>query len=203
MSNNMDDLNVIKKRGLFNTGTLNGAIFSILFVFLGFFLAKYPDSALRTVCYIIGGITLLYGLIKIIIFFINKEKGISVYFDLTGGLISSAIGIFLLLSPNVVISIIPIIVGIIILFHSIVKIRQALDLSKVNYEKWWIMLIIAFVTAVLGVLIILNPVRAASAPIRLIGIIFIIDGLVSLFGYIFTDSIVHKLTKETTDTTQE
>lgn len=189
---NIDDLNVIEKKSLFKSLTISGWVFSLIYVFIGFILAKYPESAIRTVCYIIGSVTLLYGLIKIILYFRKKSQGFTAMFDLSGGIVSCAVGIFLLLSPETVISIVPIIVGIIILFHSILKIKHAIDLSKVNYAKWWVMLFVALLTAALGALIIFNPFDTVAALIRAIGIIFIIDGIISLISYIFTDVTIFR-----------
>lgn len=192
-SNNYEDLNVIEKKGVFSAGRINSGIFSVLFIVIGFILAKNPESAIRTVCYAIGGVTLLFGIIKIFLYLKNKSNGFISFFDLTGGIISCAIGLFLLFSPDTVISIIPFIVGIIIFLNSITKIRQAIELSSAGYNKWWLMLLVALLTASLGALIMFNPFNTVATLVRVIGIIFIIDGIISVISYIFTDTIIHRL----------
>lgn len=188
----VDDLNVIERKSFIKSMNFSSWVLSVIFIIIGFILAKYPESAIKTVCYIIGSVSLLFGIIKILIYLKKKNRGFAAAFDLSGGIVSCGVGIFLLVSPETVISIIPILVGIIILFHSVLKIKNAIDLSKVGYNNWWSMLVIAFITAILGVLIIVNPFNTVATLIRAIGIIFIIDGILSLSSYIFTDITIFK-----------
>lgn len=168
---------------------------SALYVLLGIVLIRFPDQSLRTVCYFFGGVTLIYGLIRVITYFVQKREGFLFLTDVVAGIILTGIGIFLLLTPEVVISIIPFIIGLLILFHSIMKIQRALQLKRVNYEKWWSMLILSLITAVLGALIIYNPFKTVSMMVRAIGIVLIVDGVINLASIFFTAHTVKKMTK--------
>lgn len=179
---------------------------AVLYILLGVVLLKFPDQSLRTVCYFFGGVTLIYGVIRIITYFIQKREGFLFLTDVVVGIILTGIGIFLLITPEVVISIIPFIIGLLILFHSIMKIQRALQLKRVNYEKWWSMLILSVITAALGALIIYNPFKTVSMMVMAIGIVLMIDGVINLISIFFTAHTVKKMTKiidETTGTVEE
>ena len=179
---------------------------SLLYIIVGGERLKLPCQSLRTVCYFFGAVTLLYGLIRIILYFVQKKDGFLFHANIVVGIVLSGIGIFLLLTPEVVISIIPFIIGFFILFHSIVKIQSALELRRVHYEKWWGMLLLSVVTALLGGFVIYNPFKTVSMMVRAIGIVLMADGAMSLVSIFFTAHTVKKMTKivdEATGTVEE
>ena len=57
-------------------------------------------------------------------------------------------------------SIIPVVVGIIVLIHGLMDIQYTLDIKKAGSEKWWIALIAAALTLIVGLLLMLNPFTA-------------------------------------------
>lgn len=168
---------------------------SVLYFLLGIVFFRFPDQSLRTVCYFFGAVTLLYGLVRILTYFIRKEQGLFFQMNIVIGIIFAGIGIFLLLTPEVVISIIPFIVGFFILFHSIVKIQQAMELRRIAYDKWWSMLILSVITALLGGFVIFNPFKTVTVMVRTIGIVLIADGIMNLSSILFTAHTVKQRTK--------
>lgn len=198
---NAEDQNSIK--GSIEWGLV---VSSALYILLGIVLLKFPDQSLRTVCYFFGGVTLVYGVIRIVTYFLEKRQGILFLTDVIVGIILTGIGIFLLVTPEVVISIIPFIIGLLILFHSVMKIQRAFQLKRVNYDKWWSMLVLSLITAALGALIIYNPFKTVSMMVMAIGIVLMIDGAINLISIFFTAHTVKKMTKiidETTGTVEE
>ena len=168
----------MKKKSGFHWGLLCSAL---LYMLVGFFLLKWPDRAIQIVCYAFGTITLVYGMTRLIRYALkkNQEQGILSGLNLTIGIIMTGIGSFLLVSPSTVVSIIPIVIGIVIVIHSLTKIQQALEIKAVQYDKWWIMLIVSLVTAVLGIIIVFKPFSTAALMVKVIGIILIADGQIA------------------------
>ena len=184
----------MKKKSGFHWGLLCSAL---LYMLVGFFLLKWPDRAIQIVCYAFGTITLVYGMTRLIRYALkkNQEQGILSGLNLTIGIIMTGIGSFLLVSPSTVVSIIPIVIGIVIVIHSLTKIQQALEIKAVQYDKWWIMLIVSLVTAVLGIIIVFKPFSTAALMVKVIGIILIADGLMSTASVFFTSRTVKKYGK--------
>ncbi len=167
-------------------------IVSLISIAIGVVLFMFPAMSLKVVCGIFGAVILLFGLLKIFLYIKNKEIGFVGQFGLIVGILFSVIGVFLLLSPNIIVSILPIIIGIYIVIDSFQNFKQALDLYKAEYAKWWVMMVLAFVLAVLGVVIILNPFKTAAVGVMYVGGIFIFNGISNIFSVIFTNRKIKK-----------
>ena len=170
-------------------------VISILYIVLGVVLLMWPDMSLKIVCYAFGGLTFVYGLVRILFYIRNKDAVSFFKADLIIGIIATAFGIFLLLQPSIVISVLPFIIGLFIVFSGIVQFQRALDVKKVKYEKWWSILLMAVIVIVLGALIMYNPFKTATLAIMVIGLVLIVDGVSNIFSTVFTGHIVKKLTK--------
>lgn len=188
----MSNTETVKKKHDNNSGNV---VASILYIVLGIYLLRYPDMAIRTVCLGFGVITLCLGIFRLVVYFSKKIHGFWGTFDLPVGIILTAIGIVLLMSPSFVVSIIPMFIGLIILYNSVVKIREAIALKAIEHEKWWSMLIVGVIMLLLGCYVVLNPFDVAARSVQVVGIILIIIGCLSVSGTVFTDFSVHKYKK--------
>ena len=78
-------------------------------------------------------------------------------------------------NPEVLVSIIPFIAGMIILMDAFEKVKHAIDLKKMNLDEWWIDLIVSMLFIVFGLIVIINPFKTAKLLIRILGIFFLVD----------------------------
>lgn len=167
---------------------------SILYILLGLVLFIYPEMSLKLVCNIIGVIILIYGGIKILSYFRNKDTGFF-RFDLIIGIIFAVIGGFLLLRPDIIISILPVTIGVYVLFDSLTNLRQALDLKDAGYDKWWSMLVLAVIMIVLGLIMIFNPFGTVALMVMFMGGIFLFRGISNIVSILFTNHKIKTLKK--------
>lgn len=167
---------------------------SVLYILLGLVLFIYPEMSLKLVCNMIGALILIYGGIKIFSWFRNRESGFF-RFDLILGIVFAVIGGFLLLRPDIIVSILPVTIGIYILFDSLVNLRQAFDLKEAGYEKWWSMLILAVIMIILGLIMIFNPFGTVSLMVMFMGGIFLFRGISNVVSIIFTSHKIKTLKK--------
>ena len=169
---------------------------SLLYMALGIVLLVWPDISLNVVCFSFGVVTLLYGVVKLFMYVANRSDGGFFYqIHLVVGVIAIALGVFFLMRPDIIISIFPIMIGLFIIFHSIVKVQGAFELRKVEYDKWWGILVAAIVTAGLGIIIVRNPFATVEAMVMAVGIILILDSLLNFASTFFASYIVKKYTK--------
>ena len=54
--------------------SITSIIFSLLFIFTGIFLLLKPETAINIVCYVLGVILVLWGVVSIIQFFSDKNS---------------------------------------------------------------------------------------------------------------------------------
>lgn len=166
---------------------------SILYIMIGIILLLFPEMSLKIVCAIFGTVILAIGLIKIFTYFKNRDIGFIGQLGLVIGIIISVMGGFLLLQPDVILSILPIIIGIYIIFDSLQNFKQAMELYKAGYDKWWSMLLLAAVLIILGAVIVINPFQTVALSVRFIGAIFVFNGITNIVSIIFTSRQVKKV----------
>lgn len=153
---------------------------AVLCIILGIVLMVYPDTSLTLVCQAVGVIVLVTG----IGFIISHIRGglFSLFYklDLILGLLFLVLGVYILMNPWGLLSIIPIVFGVLLIYHGISDLGQAMELRKYEADRWWISIIIAVITIVLGFLIMSNPFGTIDMLMRIIGACLVYDGLSNL-----------------------
>lgn len=154
----------------------------IVYFLLGLLMIIFPETINNIINYIIGGLIIIFGL-DYIIRYINNNK-VTTYskYGLTIGIIPVICGIFLICNPEILVSIIPFIAGMIIIMDAIEKIKHAIDLKKLSLEEWYVDLIVAILFMVFGIIIILNPFKTAKLLIRILGIFFLVDCFIDVWN---------------------
>lgn len=159
----------------------NVVISAILCILLGIVLVIWPDLSIQIVCISVGAVLLIGGGVRLAVYFTMKDGSVYAQLNLIMGIILAVVGIWILLQPDKVLAIIPVIVGIVIVLHGVNNLQQALALFKEKYDKWWVALILAILTIGFGALLIFRPFEALEKAVMLIGIILIYDGVSDLW----------------------
>lgn len=167
----------------------NSLVFtSVLYVVLGVVLMVFPATALNLSCTLIGIVTLIYGAVRIVSYF--RDGGTySNRFDLFFGVVLAAVGVFLLVCPQFIVSLIPIALGIYILVDSFTAMKKALDMKALGFEKWWVSFLAAVLLAVFGMVMIFNPFGTMASLVVFIGAGFVFDGVYTLVNTMVADRI--------------
>lgn len=148
---------------------------SILTILSGILLIVYPGYTMSILCMIFGILCAVYGMVRIVAW-IAKTRVLG-NADLIMGLIVFAAGVLLMAHPGFMVSIIPSVVGFIILAIGINKLKDAIDIRNSGYSKWGSLLIPAILVLGLGLLIILNPFATAELTVRVIGATLAFNGV--------------------------
>ena len=135
----------------------------------------FPGTVNDIINYVIGGLLILFGVDYIIRYLGNNKVTTYSKYGLTVGIVPIICGVFLICNPEVLVSIIPFIAGMIILMDAFEKVKHAIDLKKMNLDEWWIDLIVSIVFIVFGLVVIINPFKTAKLLIRILGIFFLVD----------------------------
>lgn len=174
----------------------NVVISSLLCVILGLVLLLWPGLSIQIVCTAVGAVLIISGAIRIVGYFTAKDGSLYSQANLIFGIVFAVVGVWIVMKPDKVLAIIPIIVGIVISLHGLHNLQQALDLYRDKYDKWWIALILGILTLGFGVLLICRPFAAIDTVVMLIGIFLIYDGLSNIW-------IVSRVSKNTKILRQE
>lgn len=165
----------------------NLTISAILYIVFGIILACFPQITGLTICYFLGIIILLSGIISLISYFGNDVLHLLYRSQLVFSLFAICIGVFVLVNPQVVLTIIPVVVGLFIFIDSIMNLQQSFDLKRMGYTRWWISLLLSIVGCAFGLLVLFQAFSSLSFFFRLVGVIFIYEGICDIIT-IFTVS---------------
>ena len=165
---------------------------AILYVLLGVVLLVWTDTTLAVLCTVFGGVLLIYGAVTIVGFFLHDNALGTFRLELLLGILAAALGVLFLLRPVFLLSIVPVILGVYIIIDSLVNLKRALELYRLEYPRWWAALILSLLGAALGGIILRNPFQTQILLFQVIGAVFIYTGLSDLW-VLFK---ISRLTKE-------
>ena len=104
----------------------NLVLMSALYLGLGVFLLMKPTTALNIVCYALGAVVLACAAVQLIRYFVVERGVFQSQLTLISGIICLALGAFLILRSDIVVSILPIVFGLFVIFDSISRVQNAL-----------------------------------------------------------------------------
>lgn len=153
----------------------------IVYFVLGLLMVIFPETINDIINYIIGGLLMLFGIDYIVRYLSNNKVTTYSKYSLTVGIVPIICGVFLICNPEVLVSIIPFVAGMIILMDAFEKLKHAIDLKKMKCDEWWVDLIVAILFIVFGIIVIMNPFDAAKLLIRILGIFFLVDCFIDVW----------------------
>ena len=165
----------------------NLVLMSILYLGLGIFLLLVPGTALNIVCYALGGVVLACAAVQLIRYFAVERGVFQSQLTLISGLVCLGLGAFLIIRSDIVMRILPIVFGLFVIFDSLGRIQNALELRRCEYPSWKGFL--------LGVIMIVDPFGTMETLVMAIGVILIVEGSLNLLSALYTVIAVKRFLK--------
>ncbi len=159
---------------------------ALFFCLTGLLLIVFPTLSMRIFCYIAGGVLIFYGLSKIVGYCAHDPYRLAFQFDLALGIFVILLGVLLLLHPGVVLSFVPLLIGIDIVVDGAFKLQTSVDAKRFGLSGWWIISLFALCSILLGALLIADPFQGGEALTMLMGIALLINGLQHFFNALYT-----------------
>ena len=173
----------------------NLILMSVLYLALGIFLLMVPGTALNVVCYALGAVVLACAVVQLVRYFAVERGIFQSQLTLISGLVCLGLGAFLIIRSDIVVRILPIVFGLFVIFDSLGRIQNALELRRCNYDSWKGFLLLAVLSIVLGVVMTLNPFGTMETLVMAIGVILIIEGALNLLSALYTVIAVKRFIK--------
>ena len=152
---------------------------SLVYIALGVCLVFMPVNTINVICKFVFGILLiLVGLYHILIYVAEKLN--STIFDLFSGGILMVLGIFLFMNPQIVVKLLPILLGTFILVDSIWTLKGSFKLKKRGVDTWRILLLGSLIFIALGISLVVNPFTMVKYTVIFAGWIFLCNGIIDL-----------------------
>ena len=157
----------------------------VLYILLGIVALVIPETMQKTLGYLIGIVLIVAGLISIICYLLRDARENYYHNEFVFGLVGMVVGAAVLYKVEVIISLIPFILGILVLFSGCSKLQDAIDLKRLSYGSWAGMLVVAVINIILGIILICNPFKAAIVLFRVLGVGLILSGASDCFSTIY------------------
>lgn len=165
-------------------------VMSALFCVLGAVLLIRPDVSVRWFGRLLGIGMLIFGAVKLVGYFSRDLFRLAFQYDLAFGLLLMALGTVTLCHPGDAMSFLCVMFGIPVLADGLFKIQIALDSRRFGIRTWWLVMVLAALTCVIGVLLVFRPWDGAQVLTMLMGISLLLDGILNLSVALCTVKIV-------------
>lgn len=146
---------------------------------VGVFFLLHPGDTLITAARIIGIALIVIGAIGVLNQLLRKEDKIVPAIIVYG--VEVIAGIIILSSPAFVISLYPIIIGIIVVLYGVSDVLSSIQMKRLGIAAWKPSIILAAISVILGIVILCNPFGTVSALVRIIGVVLIYKAITGMF----------------------
>lgn len=167
-------------------------LLSLFLVGIGVCLLVWPEVSLNMACMITGGGAVVYGLLKIIIYFVRQVNSMVEHYDFSTGVLCILGGAGLLIQPVELINLLPQVLAICMLVDCIFKMQVVLDAKRLYNGAWFLELFVLAICAGWGVCLILQPFGLDAYVSQMVAGGLIADGVLNLLSVIFIAATVKK-----------
>ena len=163
-----------------NRITVNNLIYALLFLVFGIMLLTSTEDLISIVSKVIGGVLIVIGIIKAIIYIYMKGKlGEYSLSKLVVSLLFISFGMLLIFLSGTLSFAIRTVIGIWIVFSGVNRVIFAISIGSIDKKSLLVYLIIALLMITLGVVIITGVFD------QLIGLFIIIYSIMEIVNYIY------------------
>ena len=158
---------------------LRGISSFLLMMAFGVLLLLRPDFGTRTVASVLGWVLIVGGGICIALSLLNRD--VLGWHELLLGIAMAAVGIFIVIKPNVLVAAFGIILGVYTGIHGVISLFEGFKLRKLGYGGQ-VSLVLGGVMLALGIALAAVPMGFSLLLVRIFGGAMILCGGVNLFN---------------------
>ena len=155
-------------------------VMSVLFCAAGVIFIALPEFSSEIMGICVGIALIIFGAVKLVGYFSKDLFRLAFQYDLEFGILMIVLGAVVLINPEKLMSVICVAIGI----------HISMDSKKFGVKSWWVILVMAIITGVVGIALILNSVTGAKLITVLFGISLLSEGILNLYTVISTVLIV-------------
>ena len=160
--------------------SLSFVLLAAVYTALGLVLLIWPLQVMDALCYLTGGVLLLYGVFAVLTFWRTELRTAGHFLSLLLGIVAAAVGVLLVLQPALFQSLLTVVLGIYIAIDGLLNGRRALELRGLGFPGWGVCLGLSAASVALGLVVLFRPLLAGIALVRLIGAALLYIGLADL-----------------------
>lgn len=155
-------------------------LFGILFLIFGIYVFSVPLATYVTLS-IFFSVSFLFSGITEIFFSLQNSKSLQGWgWFLVSGLLTTAIGIYLIANLQISMTVLPFVIGFTLLFRSFQLLGFAFDMKSMRIMSWGNIALASVGGIIFSLLLIFNPVFTGISLVTLTGVSFIFMGIASI-----------------------
>lgn len=183
---------MIAMRDLFKKIRLEVYLSAALTIVLGIVLFVWPLEVTGLICRVLGALLTVMGAVWLFGYFVDKKGVLS----MAGGLVFLLLGVWIFLRPGSIAKLVPIVIGVVLLVHSLNDFQMAAEARASGSGRWGLLFLMALLNCVFGVVCICDSFGVISVAMRLIGVALIYDGATDAFIVYHTVQAVKQAARE-------
>jgi uncharacterized membrane protein HdeD (DUF308 family) len=156
---------------------LTGWSLIAFYAICGLLLLLWPDLALTIANYALAAVLCVVGLAMIIGYIRSEAVEGMLSYGLAIGLILALVGVVLFIKSGILITLLPFLWGIAMIAGGFGKFQMAFDLKRIHQNRWWLLLIGALISFVLGIFSVTDPVFLATVATQFAGISLLVEAV--------------------------
>ncbi len=167
-------------------------LLSVFLMSIGVCLIAWPAMSISMLCYIVGGGLIVFGLMKLVGYFVRELETMVEQYDFAIGVLSVLGGCVLIVQPDQLLALLPQVLGIYVLVDCIFKMQVALDAKRLYNGLWYVMPLVILACFAWGLCLIFQPFDMGNNLPVLLGGGLIADSLQNLAAVAFIAVTVRK-----------
>lgn len=153
--------------------TRQDMIISIIFIVLGIAIIVNPNIVISFLSFILGGIFIIVGIMKVSEFI---STGKTSNYLLAMGISAIIIGIIIMFSSKVILSLFGIIIGIWIIYAGLANLQTAILWKEYTSRIWLLSVMLSVITIIVGIYVLAN----LNIIMNIIGFIILMYGIINI-----------------------
>ena len=158
-------------------GSVLGFVLCILF---GVIICIWPGTVLSLICRVAGGVILAFGIYSLVLCSKKEDTAVQT-FQLVAGIVMCVLGVWILFVPGTFLRLIPVVIGIILIYHGVKHIMITSQANREVSARWIPGFVLAVIAIVLGVVMIFGASFFLRLGMIFVGIVLIYDGIAGLY----------------------
>ena len=160
-------------------------LLSIFLIGIGVCLVMWPELSADLACMVVGGGAMLFGLVKIVFYFVRQVNAMVEQYDFSVGLLSIAAGAVLLIHPEEMLRLLPQVLAVCMLVDCVFKLQVVLDAKRLGSALWFLQLLAVMICIGWGVCLLLQPFGLDKYMSQMFAGGLIAEGVLNLLTVLF------------------
>ncbi len=152
-------------------------VLGIIFIVVGIWAIATPAATYLSLAILFSITFFVTGILEIIFSIIYKKQLDGWGLSLAAGILDFIIGLILILNPQISMITLPLFVGFVVLYRSILDISWSIELKKYRVSNWGWLLFTGIMGAIFSFILLLNPLFAGLTVAVFTGIALITIGI--------------------------